>query len=199
MPRLCHHQESEIAVFFIMNTPSMTVSEAEMEFGLKSHTIRRWIRAKQVQAEKVGDTYQINRDSLTKHLATTKGAKIDAGENPVSISAVPTTSQQGSGIIAPGSGEVEGPGDTGSGAEEAATPSPRRESKPPLTRGKGRPAQGKAPERNRHLPKACRESKKFRKGPLRYAKDIMRGFDVAQLRDVREWVIRRMDGKMKLV
>jgi hypothetical protein len=182
-----------------MNTPSITVSEAEIEFGLKSHTIRRWIRAKQVQAKKVGDTYQIDRDSLTRHLATTKGAKIDEGENPVSIPEVPTTSQQGRGIIAPGSSDAEGPGDTGPGAEAAAKPSPQRESKPPLAKGKGRPAQGKAPKRNRHLPKACRKPKKFRKGPVRYAKDIMRKFDVAQLRDVREWLTRRMDERLKLV
>jgi len=181
-----------------MSSEILTVNEAVKEFGHQSHTIRRWIRAGKVKAGKTGSEYQINRDSLMSHLDRAKGDKIDTGENPVSVAEVPNTSQQGGEIIAPSSGEVHAPGDTGSGAEAIATPSPQRGSKPPLANAKGRPAQGKAPERKRHLPKACRNPKKFRKGPVRYAKNVMRKFDVAQMCDVRNWLLHRLDVKLKL-
>ncbi len=73
-------------------------------------------------------------------------------------------------------------------------PRQRVESKPPNSIAKGQQAQErKATGRNAH-----RGQRKFKKGPVRYAKDVMRQLDVAQMRDVRDWLLKRLDVRLKL-
>ena len=72
--------------------------------------------------------------------------------------------------------------------------------RPRSSAAKGQPEQQKARDRKTQRKEAHREAgKKYKKGPVRYAKDAMRKFDLSQMRDVRDWLLMRMDKKMRPV
>ena len=74
----------------------------------------------------------------------------------------------------------------------------RQESKPPASAAKGQPANGKALDRKKQINASRRDvRRKCKKGPVRFAKDAMRHLDLAQMIDVREWLLRRMDAKTR--
>lgn len=88
----------------------------------------------------------------------------------------------------------EPPFDLRSGAPEG----PARRNPSPSSAAKGASEQQKARDRKAQRKEARREAgKKYRKGPVHYAKDAMRHLDLAQLRDVRDWILMRMDQRMR--
>ena len=72
---------------------------------------------------------------------------------------------------------------------------PRQESKTPSSAQKQSVPVGKKQRKDERL----EAGKGGMKNPVRYAKNAMRHLDLAQMRDVRDWLFRRMDNKMKPV
>lgn len=228
-----------------MNINILTADNAVKEYHMNRQTLKKWIHKGYVKAENVGGTYQIDRDSLVTHLATTKRPKIDSTGKDVPE--VAGTIQPEGEIIAPTLNGLHNPGDEGAGARAIVMPStlstdallraltetepepqanmtipapcpaqtegmviasqtgrkqkrssPQTKSKPPGTIAKGPRGQNRVPGRKGPDRKALGGPKKFKKGPVRYAKDCMRQFDAAQMRDVRDWLLRRLDVKFKL-
>ena len=185
----------------IDKTPKMTVKEAEEEYRLKGHNLRRWIREEKVKAEKLGEEYLIDRASLEAHLGKKNGPKVPTGNTATPVASTPTPTPQ----LPP----------TAEPTQPEAPPPPLTEKEPLDLRGgpTGMPSSGTAPrssaakepseqqtarDRKAQRKEAQREAgKKHRKGPVHYAKDAMRHLDLAQLRDVRDWILIRMDQRMK--
>ena len=86
------------------------------------------------------------------------------------------------------------------GSGEAAVQKRRQppsDSKPPASVAAGQSAQGNASVKRRRSDERHGAEKKYRKGPVHYAKDGMRQLTLAQLRDVRDWILMRMDQRMR--
>jgi len=205
-----------------MNNSKLTVKEAQAQYNEKGYNLRSWIRDGKVTAAMAGNHLLIDRASLEAHLAVRRQTKSERKNNadpvppqstntqpsgPVPPSAEPSsveTPPVDAPPVAPppvetpqvSAPEVEPPFDLHAGPQ--ANPEAAQRTVSPGDTGQA--PQGNASDRKRQAKEAFREArKKFKKGPVQYAKDAMRHLDLAQLRDVRNWLLNRMDVQMKLV
>lgn len=91
-----------------------------------------------------------------------------------------------------------GPSSVGSGASTGQKHQPRGDRKPPASVAAGQSAQRNEADKRWQGKEAPREAgRRYKKSPVQFAKKVMRHLDMAQMLDVRDWLLRRMDAKMK--
>jgi excisionase family DNA binding protein len=167
------------------NKPGLTIKQAAESVGRSDQTVRDWIKNKKVAATLIDGKYFIDDESLEEHRRRLQGnlpepSRFQKGETP-----------------APSDGAV-----THQPADEAKTvqnpetaPLPTASVRsvvrtPEIMRSNARDT--RAPKK-----KKFERRKKVRKGPLKYAKDVMRKFNVDQLLDVRGWIDHRVDAQTR--
>lgn len=179
------------------NNDKLTVKEAEQEYHHKGHCLRDWIRKNYVNAEKQGDGYLIDRVSLEEYLAKKKSS---AGQETSLENTIPHKDEQvADGHEQPQDAQPGGvskfapPPNLWAGAQAMVTKAepPLRESPPHPSALK--PIHGQATEKKRSEKE---DKKRYKKGPVRYAKDVMRHLDILQMMDVIRWLQTRIEAKI---
>jgi len=184
---------------------TLTVKEAEVIYQLKSYNIRSWIRNGFVLAKNYGSGYLIDKTSIEGYLAEKKRFPVEPENNlksgvepalPVAVKEESVSNQ----LQIPIAYKQTPPKASDPEIDplrEATAPTIGVEETPSRTEVKKQSEQGLSGNRGlKKKNKILREGRRMvKKGPVRYAKDCMRHLDFEQLRDVRDWILRRMDNK----
>ena len=187
-----------------MKPSKITVKDAESEYALKGYSVRLWCRTGHIQSEKKGNGYLIDRASLEAYIAK-KGVQANVQEPVPRVSTLidstpvsPKDAQQNiqSDVQPAQAAIVDKPSATPDlwAADQPTAKAPAKtEESQPVQPSAIHSKQAKSVE-IKYQPKllAREEKKRFKKGPVRYAKDAMRHLDIAQLWDVFHWVQNRI-------
>lgn len=190
------------------NKQTLTTEELEKSYGVKARRILRWIKNGKINATKEGNEFLIDRQSFEAYLKERGiGFAIEERSTPKESENNETPTRQVQ--EKPGEQMVKGKPATQSdesGKQQTSAdlragsqfPQIDRPSDKAATQTVANPEQTEKSSRLPRNKQVMREAKKrFKKGPVRYAKDVMRKLDILQLQDIRNWILKRIDDRTR--
>jgi hypothetical protein len=155
---------------------------------LKAHNIRRWCREGKITCEINNNEYLMDRASFNTHVAKKKRPIAQGGGTGTPpAAAAPSGAPPATTAEVP---HIDRP-DTRASMPDSGT-------RPSSSAGDGPPEGQRPRDRKGHRKETHHEAgTRYRKGPVRHVKDKMRHLDLAQMRQVRDWLLVRMDRKSR--